>query len=249
MSDDSPTEPWEAFWLASELSRSTAVPFAAAIGDFAPRGVDDAWAYSAAPVPLVRPGTATGALVAQRRSTRRFGSVAMRERQLAQLFESLADVRAHNVTRRAWPSAGALYPVQVFALMLDVAHELDRWIVHYEPDLHALTPVAQLTHDWPSLVDVLGAQALESAPQLVMLLVLDTAGAEEKYGNRAGRFALIEIGHVAQNLALGLAEAGLCGCELGGGLDRDVLGLLDVEPSAARFALAYAIGTLPEEAR
>jgi nitroreductase len=80
----------------------------------------------------------------------------------------------------------------------------------------------------------------------VFVLFPDRATA--KYGERGGRFALIEVGHAAQNLALRLVAEGMAGCEAGGLLDEPVKALLRLDGTGAQVALGYACG-LPEIAR
>ncbi len=64
----------------------------------------------------------------------------------------------------------------------------------------------------------------------------------DKYGCRGERFALIEIGHAAQNLALPVTAERLAGCEIGGTVDSQLRSLLDLGDARARVGLAYACG-------
>ena len=233
------TDPWEAFWLASELSTATGPAFAAQINDFAPpAGRLRRATYSAAPLPLVRRADALADVAGARCSMRAFGAGPLDGSAVGALFTAFADGPGG---RRAWPSAGGLYPLDIYALLLDVDHSLHGRAVHYEPDLHGLTDVAA-SPSWSRLVPLLSAEVLETAPQLVVLFVLDTELAEARYGNRAGRFALIEVGHAAHGLALRLAAEGLAGVELGGAHDRALLDVLGLADTPMRLALAYACG-------
>jgi SagB-type dehydrogenase family enzyme len=95
---------------------------------------------------------------------------------------------------------------------------------------------------WDAYRDAVDADAFAGIPHVVVVFVLFPERITAKYGERGGRFALIEVGHAAQNLALRLARAGMAGCELGGLLDEHVKALLRLERTSAQIALGYACG-------
>jgi SagB-type dehydrogenase family enzyme len=244
MTDTDGIEPWEAFWLASELSPSTSPGFGTRIGEFAPAAANhNRFMFAAAGEPLLHELDHLDRLLAARRSVREFRDGVMSAAELGAIFGAFRDPRGtpDETRRRAWPSAGGLYPLEVFGLLLAVDHNLNGKAVHYECDTHELTPIAQAP-PWLDLTSSLAADVVVGEPQVVVLFVLDTEVAERKYGSRAGRFALIEVGHAAQNLALRLAASGLGGCELGGSQDRPILTMLGLGHTRARLALAYACG-------
>lgn len=63
-----------------------------------------------------------------------------------------------------------------------------------------------------------------------------------KYGPRAGRFAMQEVGHAAQNVSLRLAADRLSGFILGGSMDLEVLEALGVGHTEAWLGGAVACG-------
>lgn len=244
MSDD--VSPWREFWLASELSEATGPAFAERINDSPPpSGAPGRFAYPSAPVPLAVVNDGLRRVHAARQSTREFRSGRMPAASLGAVFSAFADSPSG---RRAWPSAGALYPVAVFAVLLDVEHALAGRVVHYEPESHGLTDVCAAPA-WDELREPLGAAGMTGEPQVVVLFALDPAAMEAKYGVRAGRFALVEVGHAAQSLALRLAASGLVGCELGGTYDRAVKRVLGLDGVPVLIALGYACGLGPERRR
>ncbi len=66
-----------------------------------------------------------------------------------------------------------------------------------------------------------------------------------KYGERGYRFALIEAGHVAQNIDLVASALGLPAANLGGFFDRELEMLLDVDGVEQSLVYAVAIGSDP----
>jgi hypothetical protein len=63
-----------------------------------------------------------------------------------------------------------------------------------------------------------------------------------KYGERGGRFVLMEVGHYAQRLSLRIAQERLAGYELRGLKDERVKRLLGLEATEAMVALGYLVG-------
>ena len=117
---------------------------------------------------------------------------------------------------------------------------LDATALCYNADKHSLSSVASLP-PWEAYRGLLNFEC-RGVPQVVFVFVLVGDRVLDKYGARGGRFALLEVGHAAQNLALRVAVEGLAGCEIGGTVDGPLRSLLDLEDFPARVALAYACG-------
>lgn len=230
---------YDLFWENSKLGAVSAQAFRLRIDEYlATEQERDDLRYPAAPVPLARPRDALGLAMDARRSERAFSERPLPQRRLGALFSAFGAVADGS---RAFPSAGATYPLEIFALLPNVRGPLGGRVVHYEPHAHALTPVAELP-PWETYRDAVDLDGLEGIPHVIVVFVLFPGRATAKYGERGGRFALIEVGHAAQNLALRLAREGLAGCEIGGLLDERVKSLLGLEGTPAQVALGYACG-------
>ena len=120
--------------------------------------------------------------------------------------------------------------------------------MHYDPALHALTAVSDLP-PWSACRDAVNLEDCVGIPHVVVVFIVLPERITAKYGERGGRFALIEVGHAAQNLALRLAASGLAGCELGGMFDERVKALLGLDGTTAQVALGYACGMRPRQRR
>jgi SagB-type dehydrogenase family enzyme len=176
----------------------------------------------------------------ERTSTRRFGPGPVQLAELSALLLSAYGVThaldgpggEHLLPLRAVPSGGALYPLEVFAAVLAV-DALAPGVYHFDPLRTGLETVrhgaareeiAQLS-TYPEI-------AGECA---VLFLVAAVFGRTRfKYGQRGYRFALLEAGHVAQNLLLAATALGLASVPLGGFYDRhtdEFLGLDGVNDS------------------
>ncbi len=171
---------------------------------------------------------------------------AMRARITARTMEpcdlSLADLAAllelsHGVTRdedaspfprafRITPSGGAMYPLEIYFHTSRV-DGLRPGLYHYDPTARMVS----LLHDGDLTRELSEALVMPTDATEAAMVVFITAMFErstKKYKDRGYRFALIEAGHVAQNLNLAAVGLGLGTKNIGGYYDRkidDVLGL------------------------
>jgi SagB-type dehydrogenase family enzyme len=188
---------------------------------------------------------AVGELIRRRGSCRQY---ARRPLALADLSEILAG--SYGLTRvatlqngietclRAVPSAGALYPLELY-LLLERVETLDDGLYHYNILDHALEPL-RLGVSRIDLADcLLAAPLVEDANALVLIsAVFDRT--LHKYGSRGYRYILIEAGHVAQNLSLLAAERDLATLCVGGFMDAAMNRFLGLE--ARTEAVVYCVG-------
>ena len=227
------------FWENSKLGPVTVRTFRRQLDEHAATGRErDELIYPAAPVPLGRRRDELSWLADARRSASAFADRPLSHRRLGPIFSAFGAARDGS---RAFPSAGACYPLEIFALLPNVAGPLRGKVVHYEPHEHALTPVAD-SPPWEECREIVNLQDAVGVPHVVVVFVLLPERTTAKYGERGGRFALIEVGHAAQNLALRLVRERLSGCEIGGLLDERMRSLLGLEGTPAQIALGYACG-------
>jgi SagB-type dehydrogenase family enzyme len=146
------------------------------------------------PTPRLKGTLTLEEALAKRRSVREFTEEQLTLEELSQLLWAAQGV-THPAGFRTAPSAGALYPLEVYM----VTHEAT---YHYEPQEHRLT--VQLQGD---LRPALYAAALQQEPVLkapaVFVITAVYERTERKYGKeRSPRYVHLEAGHAAQNLLL-----------------------------------------------
>ncbi len=130
---------------------------------------------------------------------------------------------------RAWPSAGALHPLEVHALVL-LGAGVERGAYRYDPSCHALVPGPKHLDD-DLLRRTILADAVGEGAALAVVLTAVFERTQAKYGERGYRFALLEAGHAAQNLLLVAQSMGLAAVPIGG-FCEDALGrALGVDPA------------------
>jgi SagB-type dehydrogenase family enzyme len=127
---------------------------------------------------------------------------------------------------RSAPSGGALYPLELYVAARRV-EGLEPALHHYDPLRHGLERLGGVPLDLLPTLSPYPETLRASAALLVLSCVFWRS--RFKYGDRAYRFALIEAGHVGQNIALAAAALGLATVPIGGFFDRRVDALLGVD--------------------
>ncbi|MFE9750843.1 SagB/ThcOx family dehydrogenase [Saccharothrix saharensis] len=228
--------PFDDFWTASGYSALHQRRLGARLGEFRPDPVTtDPFEPPTEPQPLDRPRDRLQRLFRARRSTREFGGEPVSARQLGAVLAALAEDDG-----RSYPSAGGLHPLRCYAFLRNVRHGLNGRVVRYDAARHAVQDVGP-SPDWVRLREVLAADA---EPAVVLALVLADQPVLAKYGQRGGRFGLLEAGAAAQSVCLRMAQQRLGGYLLGGAADADVLALLGLRGQPVRLAAVIACGAM-----
>jgi SagB-type dehydrogenase family enzyme len=141
---------------------------------------------------------------------------------------------------RASPSAGAMYPIDLFFHTLHV-DDLPAGLYHYNPLRHDLATVAVGDRSRTIAAGMVQPD-LAYKSVLVMFLVASFERTTQKYGERGYRFALIEAGHIGQNLALVAEGMGLGAVMLGGYIDHRIDEFLGLDGVSQSVVYAIAIG-------
>ncbi len=145
--------------------------------------------------------------IQKRRSVREFASKPLNTEQLAQLCwagQGITDTR-HGY--RAAPSAGALYPLELYALT-------HGGVDHYVPEKHAFKRHLDQDVRMKAEAAALHQEAIGDAPACIVITAVIERCAK-KYGRRAERYCFMEAGHVAQNILLQATALELGGVPVG----------------------------------
>lgn len=162
------------------------------------------------------------AALAARRSIRSFAHKPVTLEELSQLLWAAQGI-THPRGLRTAPSAGALYPLDLFVVAGNIA-TLPAGTFRYEPHGHHLVPVEE-GDQRPGLADAaLGQSSIRKAP-MVIAIIADERKTTIKYGERGVRNVHLEAGHAAQNICLQAEALGLGSVVLGAFSDKDVANL------------------------
>ncbi len=161
----------------------------------------------------------------RRRSVRTYSDEPLTLEEIGQLFWAAQGITDERGLRAA-PSAGALYPLELYAAT-------DDGLYHYRPPGHR----AEMRHieGWREALcpAALSQGAVCQAPAVFVITAV-YARTAAKYGERAERYVRLEAGHAAQNLLLQAVALDLGAVPIGAFYDDQVqaaLGLpADHEP-------------------
>jgi SagB-type dehydrogenase family enzyme len=153
----------------------------------------------------------------RRHSCREFTSDPLTWSEVGQLLWAAQGVNAAG--RRTAPSAGALYPLEVYAVTPD-------GVSHYDPVSHARLPHREGDLREALARAALGQHFVRQAP-LTIVLTAVFARVTRRYGQARGeRYVLLEVGHAAQNVLLQAVALGLGSVAVGAFEDAAVAALL-----------------------
>lgn len=162
----------------------------------------------------------------KRRSTRSYTGEPVTLQELSQLLWAAQGITDSGRGFRTAPSAGALYPLEVYVVAGDVQN-LVSGIYKYEPDEHELARL--IDGDKRSeLADVALAQPCVKEGALAIVFTAVYERTTVKYGERGIRYVHIEVGHAAQNVCLQAVAMGLGIVPVGAFHDEPVARLLNL---------------------
>lgn len=146
-------------------------------------------------------------VIQKRRSIRDYRHDAVELADLAQLLWAAQGITGPTDGHRTAPSAGALYPLEVYIVAGNVTG-LGAGVYKYEPQGHALKELR--TGDVRNeLYRAALQQACVRDAAVVVVLSAVFERTSMKYGQRTERYVHLEIGHAAQNLLLQAVSLGL----------------------------------------
>lgn len=186
-----------------------------------------------------------------RRSQRGFSSAGLTLCELATVLDAAYGVTSPATSDdpqplRTVPSGGALYPLEVYAVLARV-EGAEAGLYHLDPLRQALEVLSL----GPSPLTVLKDAAIY--PEIVegcavTLLVTGMFWRSRfKYGLRGYRFTLLEAGHLVQNVLLMCAALELAAVPIGGFYDRPVDVLLGADGVNESIVYAVCLGRPPTE--
>ena len=139
---------------------------------------------------------------------------------------------------RSTPSAGGLFPLEIYAVTRDV-EGLPDGIHHYAVRTHSLETIGRTSFIDAQSSFVAVEPFLRSANVIVLIAAIFDR-TQKKYGPRGYRYILFEAGHAAQNLCLLATERGLGSLCIGGFLDAKLNRVLGFD--GVHEAVLYGVG-------
>ena len=171
--------------------------------------------------------------ISTRRSTRQFADTPLNFAQIGQLAWAGQGITDNQHGLRAAPSAGALYPIELYFVMPE-------GLFVYNPEGHSLKQISSI-----DLRKQLSAAASGQGPVEDAACDIVIAGSARKvaakYGNKAQKFMLLEAGHVAENIQLQAVSLGLASLPVGAFETRSVARVCEL-PAELEPLLIVCVG-------
>jgi len=147
--------------------------------------------------------------IKERRTIRDFKERTLSLAYLSQLLWAAQGITDPTIGRRAAPSGGALYPLDIYVLIGENGVEkMEAGIYHYLPKEHSVLLISKGDRRKEMASASLGQMWMATAP-VIFIITAEYKRTTWKYGERGIRYALIEVGHVGQNLFLQAEAMGL----------------------------------------
>lgn len=160
-------------------------------------------------------------------------------------IHSNIEVGNRKISKRTVPSAGALYPIAIYACIMKKVGSI-------EPGAYRITmpqPGAIDFHLVGHTDDIKqGFASPEVLSKAVGCIVVSASilRSSIKYGNRAMLYCALEAGHVAQNIHLAAQHEGIGTIEIGGFFEKEFSELLQM-PSEMEPLVAIVFGGVDKE--
>jgi len=171
------------------------------------------------PIPLQDSDTSIEEALLGRRSVRTYSGEPLTLEDISQLLWAAQGITSPSGYRTA-PSAGGLYPLELYLLVGDV-DGLSQGVYQYIPQEHALSKTVE-----GDKRDELQGAALDQSPVgdgfAVIVITAIYERTTGKYGQRGDRYVHMEVGSAAQNIYLQAGSLGL-GTVFIGAFDDDVV--------------------------
>ena len=165
-----------------------------------------------------------------RRSVRYFQDVPISLQSVSQLLWAAQGITSQRGFRTA-PSAGALYPLEIYMVVDDV-DGLEKGIYRYIPADHKLIFITEGDYCQMLSRAALWQDAINHAPAVFIIAGLQerTTG---KYGNRGIHYMYMEAGHAAQNICLQAVALDLGSLTIGAFTDHEIARIMQMKKGEA----------------
>ena len=182
-----------------------------------------------------------------RRSCRRYADKPLSIKDLALLLWACQGIsgRAGNFLFRTAPSAGALYPVETYLSIQNVA-SLSPGLYHFQPTEFCLERLSDGCVGKEVAGAALGQNFMAKAG-VVFIWSAILRRNFSKYGHRGLRYVMMDAGHICQNLLLAAEGLGLGACPVAAFYDDEFNSLLGLDGQEESVVYLAAAGAKAEQ--
>jgi SagB-type dehydrogenase family enzyme len=179
--------------------------------------------------PPLEPSMSLNEALERRRSIRQFSEKPLTLQQASHLLWACTGIqrKERGYELRTAPSAGALYPIETYAIINRVEN-LEKGVYHYGIRDHILE-VLEIGDFRRKITQAALDQRMCSECAIIFVWTAIFSRSKWKYNQRAYRYIYLDAGHIAENLALAAVSLGLGSCHVGALFDDEVNAIVDVD--------------------
>ena len=171
------------------------------------------------PEPVYKSNISLEEVLLKRRSIRNYKNENLTIKQLAQILWAAQGITSDYGYRTA-PSAGAIYPIEIYILVNNVKG-LEKGIYYYNPFKHLLQFLKKGDFSEQIKRACLGQEWVKKA-SVDVIITAEFERTMNRYGERGIRYVYLEAGHIAQNIYLQMISLNLGGVVIGAFIDNSV---------------------------
>lgn len=188
-------------------------------------------------------------IINSRKSSRVYTEEGMSLLQLSYLLwctQGVKGIRGKSyATLRTVPSAGARHPFETYLAVQNVAG-LEAGLYHYLPMTHEIELIGQLDNYKDFITKSVHGQKWASKADVMFYYSFVCYRGEWRYGVSSHRVALMDSGHVTENLYLACASIDLGTCAIGG-VDKIADEVFKLDGKEEFMFYCQSVGTIKQQ--
>lgn len=178
------------------------------------------------PNPVYKSNTSIEEALLKRRSVRRYNNEWLELKDISQLLWAAQGITSVETGGRTAPSAGALYPLEIYIACSKVNTVLPG-VYHYRPDANTIKLITDGDkHGSLTMAAHLQPSINRSAAVIVITAVYRRT--TKKYSEKGTRYVNMEAGHAAQNICLQAVSLNIGAVTMGSFKDSTIKQILNL---------------------
>lgn len=166
--------------------------------------------------------------ILKRRSRRDYQDKSLNLEQVSQILWAGQGITNEETGFRSAPSAGALYPLDIYLVVGEKGVEgLVAGVYHFVPSGHKIEKM--LSGDLRErIMRASLAQSFIAQAPIVLIITGEYERTTKKYGERGEQYVHMEVGHVGQNIYLQAEALGLATVTVGAFNEEEIVEILNL---------------------
>jgi SagB-type dehydrogenase family enzyme len=165
--------------------------------------------------------------ILKRRSVRDYKNTPLTLTEVSQLLWSAQGITEPTMGFRTAPSAGALYPLEIYLVVGNV-RDLSPGIYKYKPAQHEMVKLSSADKREELYQATFGQDWVKNGAAVIIISAIFER-TTQKYGERGRRYVHMEAGHTAQNVYLQAVSLNLGTVTVGAFSDEQVKRIVNLE--------------------